>query len=185
MHDPREPHWQVAKHMLQYLKGTIDFGITYGQDENTTIMCYTDADWGNDQDDYKSIIGYVFKSIGGPITWALKKQKTIFLSSIDTETKAIAKGVKESIWFHILLGRIEGKQLDYIPLFCDNQNALKKTRNPTCHVNSKHVEIWHHYILEHVLLGEVDLFYNPTNDQIDDIMKKLLGKQRFQNIMMI
>jgi hypothetical protein len=37
----------------------------------------------------------VFKSIAGPITWALKKQKTISLSSIDAKTKAIAKGVKE------------------------------------------------------------------------------------------
>lgn len=84
-----------------------------------------------------------------------------------------------------MLGRIEGKQLDNIPLFCDNQNALKKAINPTCHVNSKRVEIWHHYIHEHVLSREVDLFYILTNDQIDDIMTKPLSKQRFQNIMMI
>jgi len=60
-------------------------------------MGYIDANWGNDQDDHKSIIGYVFKFITSPITWASKKQKTIFLSSIDAKTKAIAKGVKESI----------------------------------------------------------------------------------------
>ncbi|KAH9546577.1 hypothetical protein CY35_12G104000, partial [Sphagnum magellanicum] len=120
------------------------------------------ANWGNDQDDHKSIIGYVFKFITSPITWASKKQKTISLSSIDAKTKAIAKGVKQ------------------YPIFGDNQNALKKARNPTCHVNSKHVEIWHHYICEHVLLGEVNLFYVSTNDQIDDIMTKPIGKQRFQ-----
>jgi hypothetical protein len=33
----------------------------------------------------------MFKSIGGPITWALKNKKMIFLSSIDVETKAITK----------------------------------------------------------------------------------------------
>jgi len=44
MHDPREPHQQVAKHMLRYLKGCIDFGIAYGQDESTTIMGYIDVD---------------------------------------------------------------------------------------------------------------------------------------------
>jgi hypothetical protein len=90
---------------------------------DTTIIGYTDANWGNDQDDHKSIIGYVFKSIGGPITWASKKQKMISLSSTGAETKAIAKGVKESILFRILLRRIEGKQLDNIPLFCDNKHA--------------------------------------------------------------
>jgi hypothetical protein len=130
------------------------------------------------------MIGYVLKFVGGLITWASKKQKTISLSSTDVETKAISKGGKESIWFHILLGRIEGKKLDSIPLLC-YKNALKKARNPTNHVNSKRVEIWHHYIREHVLSREVDLLYIPTNDQIDDIMTKPLGKQRFQKIMMI
>jgi hypothetical protein len=112
--------------VLRYFKGTTNFGIDYGQDENTTIMGYIDVDWGNDQDDQKLTIIYVFKSIGGPITRASKKQKTIFLSSTDVETKAIAKGVKESIWLRIFLGRIKGKKLDNIPLFCDSQSALKK-----------------------------------------------------------
>jgi hypothetical protein len=91
MHDSKEPHWQVTKHVLQYHKGTINFGITYGQDESTTIMGYIDADWGKHQDDYKSITSYVFKSRGGPITWASKKKKMTSLSSIDVETKAITK----------------------------------------------------------------------------------------------
>jgi hypothetical protein len=30
MHDPREPHWWVVKHVLWYLKGIINFGIIYG-----------------------------------------------------------------------------------------------------------------------------------------------------------
>jgi hypothetical protein len=42
MHDPKEQHWRVAKHILQYLKGTIDFGIVYGRNESTTIMGYID-----------------------------------------------------------------------------------------------------------------------------------------------
>jgi hypothetical protein len=45
MHDPREPHWQVAKHVLWYLKGITNFGIIYGQDESTTIMGYTNANY--------------------------------------------------------------------------------------------------------------------------------------------
>ncbi len=48
MHDPKEKHWWVVKHILRYLKGIVDFGIVYGRNENTTIMGYTDVNWGND-----------------------------------------------------------------------------------------------------------------------------------------
>jgi hypothetical protein len=58
-----------------------------------------------------TLIGNVFKSVGDPITWASKRQKTVFISSTNAETKAIAKGVKESIWLCTLLGRMEGKHL--------------------------------------------------------------------------
>ncbi len=91
MYDLKEPHCHVAKHVLRYHKGTINFGIIYGQDESATIMGYTNVDWGKDRDDYKSVTSYVFKSIGGLITWASKKKKMIFFSSIDVETKAITK----------------------------------------------------------------------------------------------
>ncbi len=60
---------------------------------------------------WATLIGNVFKSVGGPITWASKRQKTVFISSTNAETKAIAKGVKESIWLYTLLGRMEGKHL--------------------------------------------------------------------------
>jgi len=60
---------------------------------------------------WATLIGNVFKSVGGPITWASKRQKTVFISSTNAETKAIAKGVKESIWLCTLLGRMEGKHL--------------------------------------------------------------------------
>jgi hypothetical protein len=91
IHDLKEPHWQVVEDILHYHKGIINFGITYGQDESATIMGYTDVDWGKHQDDYKSVTSHVFKSIGGPITWASKKKNTISLSSIYVETKAITK----------------------------------------------------------------------------------------------
>ncbi|CAK9220776.1 unnamed protein product [Sphagnum troendelagicum] len=60
---------------------------------------------------WATLIGNVFKSVGGPITWASKRQRTVFISSTNAETKAIAKGVKESIWLCTLLGRMEGKHL--------------------------------------------------------------------------
>lgn len=39
-------HWVAAKRVLQYLKGTIDLGITYRKGGGR-LVGYADADWAN------------------------------------------------------------------------------------------------------------------------------------------
>ncbi|KMQ87485.1 retrovirus-related pol polyprotein from transposon tnt 1-94 [Lasius niger] len=55
---PGIAHWQLAKRVLRYIKGTMDYGITY--EKNNNNMCaYVDADWRNDIDDRRSYTGNV------------------------------------------------------------------------------------------------------------------------------
>jgi hypothetical protein len=75
IHSPRIPHQQIRNQVLRYLHGIKDYEIFYQYGGDKTIHGYIDADWGNDLDDRTSLIGYVFKSVGGPITWCSKKQK--------------------------------------------------------------------------------------------------------------
>ena len=57
---PTEQLWQAAKRILRYLKATQYICLTY--EASTTsenlLMAYTDADWGSDQLDRKSVSGY-------------------------------------------------------------------------------------------------------------------------------
>ncbi|MBW0514704.1 hypothetical protein O181_054419 [Austropuccinia psidii MF-1] len=39
-------HWKAFLHVLKYLKGTQDVGLTYAKDINAGIVAYTNADWG-------------------------------------------------------------------------------------------------------------------------------------------
>jgi hypothetical protein len=48
MSEPQETHLNVAKHILRYIRGTLDYGILYRRGGNTEITGYTDADWGSD-----------------------------------------------------------------------------------------------------------------------------------------
>ena len=43
---PRRAHLVVAKHVMRYLKGTIDFGLYYDGSHEYRLYGYTDADWG-------------------------------------------------------------------------------------------------------------------------------------------
>jgi len=58
MHDIREPHFQALKHILCYLKGTLDHGLPLYPSQVDGLVAYADADWVGCPDTRKSISGY-------------------------------------------------------------------------------------------------------------------------------
>jgi hypothetical protein len=86
MAKPLASHWAVAKHVLRYLAGTIDYGITYGGNTPTPILVgYCDSDYGSDPDSRRSTTGYAFMLNGGAISWASRLQKTVAASTTEAE----------------------------------------------------------------------------------------------------
>ena len=54
---PRRVHLVAAKHVMRYLKGTIDFGLYYDGSHEYRLYGYTDADWAGSISDRKSTSG--------------------------------------------------------------------------------------------------------------------------------
>ena len=73
-----------------------------------------------------------------------------------------------------------GFKLGPLPLCIDNQGTMFLASNHTQEGQTKHIRIPEHYICEAVELGEIKLYYVPTNLQFTDIFTKNLGKQKFQ-----
>jgi hypothetical protein len=44
MVDPRSVHWIVAKHVLRYLRGTMEYGLLYERSGGVTLTSFIDAD---------------------------------------------------------------------------------------------------------------------------------------------
>ena len=58
MSKPVEEHWKDVKHILRYLKGTIDYGFSLKsapQGEPYTLEAFFDTDWGMDMVDRRPI----------------------------------------------------------------------------------------------------------------------------------
>jgi len=55
--------WLCLKRVLRYLKGTIDFKLTFTKTEKNDdfFVGYVDSDWGGSQLDRRSTTGYLFK----------------------------------------------------------------------------------------------------------------------------
>jgi hypothetical protein len=98
---PGPEHWTAVKRVFRYLKGTLNLGLRYTPSEFESlkiIRVFSDADWGNNPDDRRSISGYVTILAGGPITWSSKKQPTVVLSSMEAEYMALCQASREIIW---------------------------------------------------------------------------------------
>ncbi|XP_058782874.1 secreted RxLR effector protein 161-like [Vicia villosa] len=80
MENPTELHLQMAKRVLRYLRGTVEFGIFYIKEGNNELVTYIDNDYVEDLDDKKSTSGYIFLLSSCVVSWPSRKQPMASLS---------------------------------------------------------------------------------------------------------
>jgi hypothetical protein len=76
-----------------------------------------------------------------------------------------------------------GVVLEKVPLLCDNESAIKIANNPVQHSRTKHIDIRHHFLRDHVAKGDIILEGVRSNDQLADIFTKPLDKTCFCMLM--
>ena len=58
--NPGKEHWQVLKHILEYLKGTTNIRLVYHGDTSCALPNYSNSDYATDWDARRSGTGYTF-----------------------------------------------------------------------------------------------------------------------------
>src|ERR1700683_1335304 len=81
----RTVHWNAAKHVVRYLKGTRTLRLRLGGKNPTKLLGFSDASYACCPDSGKSIGAYCFSLGSGAISWASRKQKTVAQSTCDAE----------------------------------------------------------------------------------------------------
>ena len=72
-----------------------------------------------------------------------------------------------------------GLDLGCTPLRCDNVSAINLTKNPVMHSRTKHIDIRHHFLRDHVQKKDVTVEFIDTHNQLADIFTKPLAKEHF------
>ncbi|KAA3481313.1 pleiotropic drug resistance protein 3-like [Gossypium australe] len=62
MHCSNTTHFKVAKRVLRYVKGTLNFGVKFEKAKELKLLGYSESDWARSVDDMKSTSGYFFHS---------------------------------------------------------------------------------------------------------------------------
>ena len=210
--NPNSMHLLAAKRILRYIRGTSNMGLLYKGNRNTNmsnkyhsqyvhVEAYSDADWAGDVADRKSTTGFVIMINGNVVSWGVKKQPTIALSTAEAEYMAISLTVQEALWIKQLLKEMKFgiyntstttssdmiQQLQFIPqhaitLWCDNQAAISISKNDVHHHRTKHIDIRHHFVRDAVASQHVAITWIPSEKQVADILTKALGPIPFTRL---
>ena len=162
--------------MFQYLRSTREHGIVYqGGSGSVTAEAYTDADWGSNTDDRRSVSGVMVMIGKAPVVFKSKYQRTVALSSAEAEYMALSLCTQEVLWVRSMLKDMGQEQKGGTLVWEDNQGAIALACNAGYHARTKHVDIRHHFIRENVECGSIKVDYIDTKHQLADMLTKGLG----------
>ncbi|KAK4372584.1 hypothetical protein RND71_007968 [Anisodus tanguticus] len=181
MHDPRVEHMNAIKRIIRYIQGTLDYGLHLYHSSTSTLVSYTDADWGGCPDTRRSTSGYCMFLGSNLVSWSAKRQATLSRSSAEAEYRGVANVVSESCWLRNLLLEVHCLIQKATLVYCDNISAIYLSGNSVQHQRTKHIEINIHFVREKVARGHVRVCHVPSRYQIADIFTKGLPSVLFED----
>ncbi|KAG8502733.1 hypothetical protein CXB51_000654 [Gossypium anomalum] len=182
MHCCNEKHFQVAKRVLRYIKGTKSYGMLFSKVENMKLIGYANSDWVGSIDDMKSTSGYLFTLGSAIFCWSSKKQNVVAQSIDEVEYVAAASAVNQAIWLRKIMADLNLHQMEATEINCDNQSAVAIVKNLVFHGRTKHFKIKFHFVREMKQAQEVKLIHCSSEEQLADILTKPLSVLRFEDL---
>jgi hypothetical protein len=177
MAKPAVVHWEAAKRVIRYLKGTRNLVLTYGT-ENAGLICYSDSDWAS-QPHRHSITGWVFMYNGAAISWSLRKQSVIALSTVEVEFIASSSAGRETVWLRRLLAELS--TVSPTTTYSDSQGAIALIKSGAITARTKHIHIPFLFTHELVASGNIVLEYCHTDNMVADILTKALPREKVEH----
>ena len=177
---PRRVHLVAAKHVMRYLKGTIDFGLYYDGSHEYRLYGYIDVDWDGSISDRKSTSGGFYSLGSAMISWFRRKQSSVALSTAKAEYIEACSACCEAIWLRKMMSGLFNLELDTTIILCENQSCIKMIENPIFHDRSKHIEIRYFYIQDMMQKGAIKLQYVSNDEQIVDVLTNPLSWVKFK-----
>ncbi|GJS30177.1 hypothetical protein Tco_0490797 [Tanacetum coccineum] len=143
---------------LMYLKGTHSHGLWYPKCSSFDLKGYSNFDYVGCNMDRKSISA---------------------ISLAEAEYVAAARCCANILW---MKSQLTDYEIIYekVPIFCDNTSAIAISNNPILHSRTKHIDIRYHLIIDHVLKGDIELHFIPTQYQHVDIFTKPMDDPTFK-----
>ncbi|KAA1072112.1 hypothetical protein PGT21_050322 [Puccinia graminis f. sp. tritici] len=177
-------HWTAVKHLLRYVKGTIDRGIIFAKNDESPkskLTAYTDADYDSCTLTRRSTTGHGIMWRGCLISWKSKRQRTVALSTTEAEYMAISDAAKHLLWMRRMISLISQTPMETadvitdMELFNDNNGAVFLSQESAINQRSKHIDIRYHFIRDLVKDKKIRTSHIDTKSMPADMLTKNAG----------
>ena len=74
---------------------------------------------------------------------------------------------------------MQQKHKEGTTIFCDNRSTITMTKNLIHHSRTRHIDIRHHFIREHVTGGEIKMEHCSAEEEVADLFTKSLPLEKF------
>jgi hypothetical protein len=178
----------AAEYCLKYLAGTADLCIHYGRTKDGKIegrelnrlWGWVDADFAADLVTRCSHTGYVRIMNCGPISWKSVKQKSVSLSTAESEWYAASEAGKELLYLRIIMREFGFPQLGPMYLYEDSRAVIAMAENPSNRKGARHIDTREHFVDQLVKDHIVKLLQCKTNKMVADALTKNLPALAFE-----
>ena len=125
-------------------------------------------------------MGYVYSAGGAAISWSSNKQKTVALSTMESELYALTEASRHAYLVNSLGKDILRTAGMGLILNCDNQAAIAVATNAEHYsARTKHISVREMKVKEIVEQGVIKLNYVNSEDNVADILTKPLKEGAF------
>ncbi|KAF8747055.1 Reverse transcriptase (RNA-dependent DNA polymerase) [Rhizoctonia solani] len=177
-------HVTQIKRVICYLLGTPTLGLTYCRSaKDFGKIGYSNADWGSNLIDCKSVSGHVFMLGGAAISWSAKKQATVALSTMEAKYMLLAHACTQALWLCQFFEELHLYADAPTLILSNNIAALTLSVESQYHGCSKHINIQHHFMRNIIKQHKVSTLYVPTHENLANAFTKALLAPQFRYLM--
>ena len=118
------------------------------------------------------------------IDWKSRRQKCVTKASTYAEYIPLSEAVSELNYIRKLVQVFGIVSNEPIKVYEDNSGAINIANFGNFTKNSKHIEIYYHYVHENVIDKLIEIIKINTNDNVADIFTKALCIEKFEKCRM-
>ena len=179
--NPSEYHAKSVDRLFAYIRRTKRYFLHFQRDQSgdAGLEGFSDSDWAGDESNSKSVSGYAFFVAGAAFSWRSKQQEIVATSSAEAEYIALAHASCHSIWIKQFLEQLGHPFDGPLPVYCDNEAAVKIAKKESPFFKSKHIRLKYHTVRDHISSNFVDVLDVDTHDNLADIFTKTLPLNEF------